>query len=81
MIKIKRPLHEIYDDISRYEQLIAELRKEVKEFQAACPHPDNFVNTQHKTTNDEYGRTDSTYVVKTCMLCGLVQHTDHMDVH
>lgn len=76
MNKIKRPLREIYEDIARYEQLTAELRKEVKEFQAACPHPDNFVNVQRKSTEDEYGRTDGHYEIRTCVLCGFVEHKD-----
>lgn len=76
MNKIRRPLHEIREDIVRYEQLIAELKREIKDFQAACPHPDNFVNVQRKSTSDEYGRTDGHYEVRTCVMCGHVEHRD-----
>lgn len=81
MVKKMRPLVEIYKEIEGHEQAIKNLRQEVKDFQAACPHPDNFVNVQHKSTDDEYGRIDSTYTIRTCVLCGFVQHTDHKDVY
>ena len=81
MVKKMRPLVEIYKEIEGHEQAIKNLRQEVNDFQAACPHPDNFVNVQHKSTDDEYGRIDSTYTIRTCVLCGFVQHTDHKDVY
>lgn len=76
-----RPLHEIQDEIKQHQQAIKDLELEIKDFQTACPHPDNFVNVQHKSTDDEYGRIDSTYTIRTCVLCGFVQHTDHKDVY
>jgi len=76
MGKVTRPLIEIYKEISDHEQAIRNLRQEVKDFQAACPHPDNFVKVQRKSTEDEYGRTDGYYQIRTCVLCGLVEHRD-----
>lgn len=82
MVKRKlRPLHEIRDNIKQHQQAIKDLEQEVKDFQAACPHPDNFVNVQHKSTEDEYGRTDGRYQVMTCVLCGFVEHKDPKEVY
>jgi len=79
MAKAMRPLVEIYKEIESHEQAIKGLRQEIKDFQAACPHPDSFVNVQHKSTDDEYGRIDSYYEVRTCALCGFVEHTNHRE--
>lgn len=71
-----RPLHEIRDEIKQHQQAIKDLELEIKDFQAACPHPDNFINVQRKSTTDEYGSTDGHYETRTCVLCGFVQHKD-----
>ena len=76
-----RPLHEIREDIRQHQQAIKDLEQEVKDFQTACPHPDNFAKLQHKSTDDEYGRIDGTYTIRTCVLCGLVEHKDHKEVY
>lgn len=76
MGKVKRPLQEVYKEIAEHEQAIKTLWQEIKDFRAECPHPKNFVNVQHKSTIDEYGRTDGHYEVRTCVLCGFVEHVD-----
>jgi hypothetical protein len=67
---IKRTLQEINNEIQSHKEAIKTLEKEVKEFQAACPHPESFQKVVRKSTDDEYGRTDGYSTTTTCLLCG-----------
>ena len=67
---IKRTLQEINTEIQSHRDAIKLLEKEIKDFQAACPHPDQFQQIVRKTTDDEYGRIDGYTIKTTCLLCG-----------
>jgi hypothetical protein len=74
MKKVTRTLEQIRTDISTHKAAIKELEQEVKDFQSACPHPENFKKVDRKTSQDEYGATDGYLVTTTCLLCG---HSEH----
>jgi len=67
---IKRSLQEINSEIVSHREAIKVLEKEVKDFQAACPHPDNFQKVTRTSYDDEYGRTDGYSITTACLLCG-----------
>lgn len=67
---IKRSLQEIQSEIQSHEEAIKVLKKEVKDFQAACPHPENFQKVTRTSYEDEYGRTEGYGITSTCLLCG-----------
>jgi hypothetical protein len=71
---IKRSLQEIQSEIQSHKEAIKVLEKEVKDFQAACPHPDNFQKIDKKSYDDEYGRVEGYGITTTCLLCG---HSDY----
>lgn len=71
---IKRSLQEIQDEIQSHKEAIKVLEKEVKDFQAACPHPENFQKIVKTSYDDEYGRLESYGITTTCLLCG---HSDY----
>lgn len=73
---IKRSLQEMYSEISYHEEAIKKIKQEVKDFQAACSHPEKFQKVEHKSTTDEYGRTDGHYKIVTCLMC---LHTEHRE--
>lgn len=67
---IKRSLQEIQSEIQSHKEAIKVLEKEVKDFQTACPHPDNFQKIDRKAYDDEYGRIEGYGITTTCLLCG-----------
>ena len=67
---IKRSLQEIQSEIQSHKEAIKLLEKEVKDFQEACPHPENFQKVTRKGYNDEYGRIEGYSITTTCLLCG-----------
>jgi uncharacterized protein YeeX (DUF496 family) len=67
---IKRSLQEINNDVQSHKEAIRVLEKEIKDFQAACPHPESFQKIVKKSTDDEYGRLDGYTISTTCLLCG-----------
>lgn len=71
---IKRSLQEIHNEIQSHEEAIKVLKKEVKDFQAACPHPESFQKVTRTSYDDEYGRIEGYSVNTTCLLCG---HSDY----
>jgi hypothetical protein len=71
---IKRSLQEIQSEIQSHKEAIKVLEKEVKDFQAACPHPPNFQKVKRTSYDDEYGRLESYGITTTCLLCG---HSDY----
>jgi uncharacterized protein CbrC (UPF0167 family) len=71
---VSRSLQEIQSDIQSHKDAIKALEKEVKGFQAACPHPENFQKVTRKSYDDEYGRLEGYGITTTCLLCG---HTDY----
>jgi uncharacterized protein CbrC (UPF0167 family) len=71
---VSRSLQEIQSDIQSHKDAIKALEKEVKDFQAACPHPENFQKVTRKSYDDEYGRLEGYGITTTCLLCG---HTDY----
>lgn len=73
---IKRTLQEINDDIKFHKEAIKLLEKEIEDFRAACPHPDNFKKVERKSYDDEYGTIEGYHVTTTCLLCG---HKDFKD--
>ena len=66
----KRTLEEIKTEIKQHEEAIKVLRQEVKDFQADCPHPENFKKVVQKSYDDEYGRLEGYHIITTCLLCG-----------
>jgi hypothetical protein len=66
---IKRTLQEINSEIQSHKEAIKSLEKEIKDFQAACPHPEPFQKVVRKSTDDEYGRLDGYTTSTTCLLC------------
>ena len=71
---IKRSLQEIQSEIQSHKEAIKLLEKEVKDFQAACPHPENFQKVTRTSYDDEYGRLEGYGITTTCLLCG---HSDY----
>ena len=71
---IKRSLQEIQNEIQSHQDAIKVLEKEVKDFRAACPHPENFQKVTRTSYDDEYGRTDGYGITTMCLLCG---HSDY----
>lgn len=71
---IKRTLQEIQSEIQSHKEAIRVLEKEVKDFQAACPHPENFQKETRVSYDDEYGRLEGYGITTTCLLCG---HSDY----
>jgi len=67
---IKRSLQEINSEMQSHKEAINLLEKEVKDFQAACPHPEPFQKVVRKSTDDEYGRLEGHSTSTTCLLCG-----------
>lgn len=70
MKKVTRTLEQIRSDINMHEAAIKDLKQEIKNFQAACPHPENFQNVTTKSYDDEYGRLEGYNITTTCLLCG-----------
>jgi len=66
---IKRTLQEINNEIQSHKESIKTLEEEVRDFQAACPHPEPFQKVVMKSTDDEYGRIDGHSTTTTCLLC------------
>ena len=71
---IKRSLQEIQGEIQLHEEAINVLKQEVKNFQSACPHPDNFQKIDRMSYDDEYGTIEGYGITTTCLLCG---HKDY----
>lgn len=71
---IKRSLQEIQSEIESHKEAIKVLEKEVKDFRAACPHPENFQKVTRIPYDDEYGRLECYGITTTCLLCG---HSDY----
>lgn len=71
---IKRSLQEIQSEIESHKEAIKVLEKEVKDFRAACPHPENFQKVIRTSYDDEYGRLEGYGITTTCLLCG---HSDY----
>ena len=67
---VKRSLKEIQDDIDEHKIAIKALEQEIKDFQAACPHPPNFQKIERKSYDDEYDRIEGYSTSTTCLLCG-----------
>jgi hypothetical protein len=67
---IKRSLQEIQSEIQSHKEAIKVLEKEVKDFQAACPHPESFQKVTRTSYDDEYGHLESYGITTLCLLCG-----------
>lgn len=67
-----RTLIEIHNDIADVQKRLRELRIEKEEFQASCPHPDNFVTRNISDTEDDCGGPgiyEYSTVSYSCALC------------
>ena len=75
-MKIKRTLGEINEEIKTHKDAIKELEKEIRDFQAECPHPENFQKVTRKSYSDEYGTTEGYTIDTKCLLCGFSKFED-----